>query len=56
MPYINGKLNWEEFSIYSEVTDQLFMNDLDFLRKEGSQIIPEVSSDAALRLTSLGLL
>ncbi len=42
--------------MYSEVTDQLFMNDLDFLRKEGNQIMPEVSSDVALRLTSMGLL
>lgn len=42
--------------MYSEVTDQLFMNDLDFLRKDESQIISEVSSDAALRLTSMGLL
>ncbi len=56
LSYLDSKLNWEEFSMYSEVTDQLFMNDLDFLRKEGNQIIPEVSSDAALRLTSMGLL
>ena len=56
LSYLDDKLNWEEFSIYSEVTDQLFMNDLDFLRKEESQIISEVSSDAALRLTSMGLL
>lgn len=42
--------------MYSEVTDQLFMTDLYFLRQEGTQIIQEVSSDAALRLTSMGLL
>lgn len=34
----------------------MFMNDLDFHRKEGNQIIAEVLSDVALRLTSLGLL
>lgn len=56
LSYLESKLNWEEFSMYSEVTDQLFINDLDFLRKEGNQIIAEVSSDAALRLTSMGLL
>lgn len=56
LSYLDSKLNWEEFSMYSEVTDQLFINDLDFLRKEGNQIIPETSSDAALRLTSMGLL
>ena len=56
LSYLKRKLDWNEFSMYSEVTDQLFMNDLDFLRKEGNQIIPEVSSDVALRLTSLGLL
>lgn len=56
LSYLDDKLNWEEFSMYSEVTDQLFMNDLDFLRKEESQIISEVSSDVALRLTSMGLL
>lgn len=56
LSYLDNKLNWEEFSVYSEVTDQLFMNDLVFLRKEGNQIISEVSSDAALRLTSMGLL
>lgn len=56
LSYLDGILNWKEFSMYSEVTDQLFMNDLDFLRKERNQIIPEVSSDAALRLTSMGLL
>ena len=36
LSYLGCKLNWEEFSMYSEVTDQLFMNDLDFLRKEGN--------------------
>ena len=56
LSYLDSKLNWEEFAMYSEVTDQLFMNDLVFLRKEGNQIIPEVSSDAALCLTSMGLL
>lgn len=56
LSYIESKLNWDEFTKYSQVTDQLFMNDLDILRKEGHQIIPEVSSDAALRLTSMGLL
>ena len=56
LSYLDGKLNWEEFSMYSEMTDHLFMKDLEFLRKEGNQIIPEVSSDAALRLTSMGLL
>lgn len=56
LSYLDSKLNWEEFSVYSEVTDQLFINDLNFLRKEGNQIIPEVSSDVALRLTSTGLL
>lgn len=56
LSYLECKLNWEEFSMYSEVTDQLFIKDLDFLRKKGNQIIPEESSDAALRLTSMGLL
>lgn len=56
LSYLDHKLSWEEFSMYSEVTDQLFMNDLDFLRNEENQIIREVSSDAALRLTSMGLL
>lgn len=56
LSYLESKLNWEEFTIYSEMTDHLFLNDLEFLRKGGNQIIPEVSSDAALRLTSMGLL
>lgn len=56
LSYLESKLNWEEFSMYSEVTDQLFINDLVFLRKKEDQIIPEASSDAALRLTSMGLL
>lgn len=56
LSYLESRLSWEEFTMYSEVTDQLFMSDLYFLRKEGNQIIPEVSSDAALRLTSMGLL
>lgn len=56
LAFLDGELNWEEFSMYSEMTDHLFMNDLEFLRKEGNQIIPEISSDAALRLTSMGLL
>lgn len=56
LAYLDSRLSWEEFSVYSEVTDQLFMNDLDFLRRDGSQILQEVSSDAALRLTSMGLL
>lgn len=56
LSYLDHKLNWEEFSMYAEMTDQLFIHDLNFLRKEGNQVIPEVSSDAALRLTSMGLL
>ncbi len=56
LSYLDNILNWNEFTMYSEVTDQLFINDLDFLRKEENQIIREVSSDAALRLTSMGLL
>ena len=56
LSYLEDKLNWEEFSMYSELTDQLFMSDLNFLQKEGKQIIPEASSDVALRLTSMGLL
>lgn len=56
LAYHDNKLSWEEFAMYSEVTDQLFMNDLDFLRKEGNQIVQQVSSDVALRLTSMGLL
>lgn len=56
LSYLDNKLTWEEFTIYSEMTDQLFMNDLDFLRKEEAQIIQDISSAAALRLTSLGLL
>lgn len=56
LSYLDNKLSWEEFTMYSEITDQLFINDLDFLRKEENQIIREVSSDAALRLTSMGLL
>lgn len=56
LSYLDNELSWEEFTMYSEVTDQLFMNDLDFLRKEENQIIRELSSDAALRLTSMGLL
>lgn len=56
LSYLARKLSWEEFSIYSEITDQLFMNDLVFLHKEGNQIISEALIDAALRLTSLGLL
>lgn len=56
LAYLDSKISWVEFSVYSEVTDQLFINDLDFLRKEDNQIVQEVSSDAALRLTSMGLL
>lgn len=56
LSYLDGALSWEEFSMYSEMTDHLFMSDLVFLRKEGNQIIPEESSDVALRLTSMGLL
>lgn len=32
LAYLDSRLSWEEFSVYSEVTYQLFMNDLDFLR------------------------
>ena len=56
LSYLESKLNWDEFSMYSEMTNQLFMNDLEILRKEGNHIILEASSDAALRLTSMGLL
>lgn len=56
LAYLDNKLSWEEFAMYSEVTDQLFINDLLFLQKEGKQFVQEVSSDAALRLTSMGLL
>ena len=56
LSYLDSEISWEEFSVYSEVTDQLFMNDLDFLRKEGNQIISEASNDVVLRLMSMGLL
>ncbi len=56
LSYLDNKLTWEEFTMYSEVTDQLFIKDLDFLRKEEAQIVQDVSSATALRLTSLGLL
>ena len=56
LAYLDEKIDWQLFTQYSIVIDNLFVEDLQFLKKGDKQIVRQEKTASVLRLVSLGLL
>lgn len=56
LAYLDEKIDWQLFTQYSIVIDNLFVEDLQFLKKGDNQIVRQEKTASVLRLVSLGLL
>lgn len=58
LAYLDGDIDWIEFTAYGEVIDRLLMDDLDYLMLDSSSLLvfSGHGDSEALRLSALGLL
>lgn len=56
LAYLDGRLTWEEMTMYAEIVDRLLYGDLEMLKKGEQCGVPvDMIPDSLLRIISLGL-